>query len=50
MFKSNRQKYNKERIFTININGNVESEFYPTNFIKTSKYNLVTFLPLSLLG
>ncbi|CAD8136462.1 unnamed protein product [Paramecium pentaurelia] len=50
MFKSDRQKYNKERIFTINSFGKTESEVYPTNFIKTSKYNIVTFLPLSLLG
>ncbi|CAK55960.1 unnamed protein product (macronuclear) [Paramecium tetraurelia] len=50
MFKSDRQKYNKERIFPINATGKVESEVFPTNFIKTSKYNIVTFLPLSLLG
>ncbi|CAK90837.1 unnamed protein product (macronuclear) [Paramecium tetraurelia] len=50
MFKSDRQKYNKERIFTINATGRAANEVFPTNFIKTSKYNIVTFLPLSLLG
>ncbi|CAD8048326.1 unnamed protein product [Paramecium sonneborni] len=50
MFKSDRQKYNKERIFDIDVTGNAEKELFPTNFIKTSKYNIVTFLPLSLLG
>lgn len=50
MFKSAREKSNKERIFTINSTGKAENEVFPTNFIKTSKYNIVTFLPLSLLG
>ncbi|CAD8052350.1 unnamed protein product [Paramecium sonneborni] len=50
MFKSNKHKYDKERIFAIDVTGNAENEVFPTNFIKTSKYNIVTFLPLSLLG
>ncbi|CAD8148969.1 unnamed protein product [Paramecium pentaurelia] len=50
MFKSDRQKSDKERIFTINASGKANNEVFPTNFIKTSKYNIVTFLPLSLLG
>lgn len=28
----------------------IKDKTFPSNFIKTSKYNIITFLPLSLLG
>ncbi|EGR28497.1 phospholipid-translocating p-type flippase family protein, putative [Ichthyophthirius multifiliis] len=41
--------YNQDRQFKAFVQENKEEKSYPSNFIKTSRYNLIDFLPLSLL-
>ena len=49
LFKTKKSRLYKPRLFKFDLIEKISPKTFPTNFIKTSKYNLINFLPKSLL-